>query len=402
MKKIITLAFMALIALTGNAQLKVDSLGAVGIGTNPQYPYKLSISSPRYGIKGISTEYRTDSTAIGVAGIAYNHYHGKAFGVRGIANYNSSGFLDGKCLGVYGYAHGSSSGENYGVFGHVGPHVNGAGVYGSAYFGTDYGQMLTTRYAGYFYGDVEVVGNLTLSGSILYSNNHMYSIGDDNLDLRNAGEYATLLQKLSTRQYVYDPISTMSNKGKDGVEAALKEGEVTKTERQAMSKLHYGLDADQLEKVFPDLVYENEQGTKSINYIEMIPILVQTINELSAKVTTLEEQLGNQNATKAVQKAKKQTTSIEDTGMEVVSMSQNRPNPFKDKSVIALNVPSDTKKAVINIYDISGKQVQSIPVSERGRTNITVYARHLQPGMFVYSLLVDGKVQATRKMMVTE
>lgn len=189
--------------------------------------------------------------------------------------------------------------------------------------------------------------------------------------------------------------STMVGANGEGTErVSIKEPIQTK-----LSPISYGLAADQLKEVYPELVYEDKEGNYSINYIEMVPLLVQSIKELSAKVTTLEEQLGIKDSSK---KAKQQATGIEDSGIEVVSMSQNRPNPFKDKSVIALNVPSDTKKAVINIYDMSGKQVQSIPVSERGQTNITVYTSYLQPGMFVYSLLVDGKVQATKKMMVTE
>ena len=50
---------------------------------------------------------------------------------------------------------------------------------------------------------------------------------------------------------------------------------------------------------------------------------------------------------------------------------------------------------------MSGKQVQSLPVSERGETDITVYARDLASGMYIYTLVVDGKVAVTRRMIVT-
>ena len=167
---------------------------------------------------------------------------------------------------------------------------------------------------------------------------------------------------------------------------------------QVLTKQHYGLDAEQLSEVYPDLVYENEDGTKSINYVEMVPLLVQAIKELSSELTELKG-----TSSKKV-KGKKETTSIEEPIAEVdmVRMDQNKPNPFSESTVIKLNIPKDTKSATIFIYDLSGKQVKSIPISERGKTDITVYASDLTPGMYIYNLVVDGQVKVTRKMIVSE
>ena len=163
-----------------------------------------------------------------------------------------------------------------------------------------------------------------------------------------------------------------------------------------LSAIQYGLAADQLKKVYPELVYEDGEGNVSINYIEMIPLLVQSINELSRKVATLE-------GGKAV-KAKAQTTAVEETVEDIdqVRMDQNKPNPFSGSTVITLNVPETVKQANIFIYDLSGKQIQSLPVTERGETDITVYASGLSAGMYVYTLVVDGQVKVTRRMIVSE
>ena len=83
-------------------------------------------------------------------------------------------------------------------------------------------------------------------------------------------------------------------------------------------------------------------------------------------------------------------------------MEQNKPNPFSESTVINLNIPKDTKTATILIYDLSGKQVKNIPVTERGKTDITVYARGLTAGMYIYNLLVDGQVKVTRRMIVSK
>ena len=130
----------------------------------------------------------------------------------------------------------------------------------------------------------------------------------------------------------------------------------------------------------------------------MIPLLVQSINELSSELAELK---GTSNR-KA--KTKTQATAIEDATDDIdqVRMDQNKPNPFSGSTVITLSVPKKAKQAAIYIYDLSGKQVESVPVEERGKTNITFYANNLSAGMYIYSLVVDGQVKVTRRMMITE
>ena len=120
---------------------------------------------------------------------------------------------------------------------------------------------------------------------------------------------------------------------------------------------------------------------------------------MSAKIETLEQQLGAKNLAR---KAKSETTGIEETpnDIDMVRMDQNKPNPFSESTVIGLNIPEKTQKANIFIYDLSGKQIQNVPVAERGDTNITVYASDLGAGMYIYTLVVDGKVVVTRRMIV--
>ena len=49
-----------------------------------------------------------------------------------------------------------------------------------------------------------------------------------------------------------------------------------------------GVIAQDVEKVFPTLVKENEEGTKSVNYSGIIGVLVEAVKELSARVEELE------------------------------------------------------------------------------------------------------------------
>jgi hypothetical protein len=51
---------------------------------------------------------------------------------------------------------------------------------------------------------------------------------------------------------------------------------------------HYGFIAQEVEKIYPSLVHTNEEGYKSLNYIEFIPLLLLKIKDLEKQVTILQ------------------------------------------------------------------------------------------------------------------
>ncbi len=51
--------------------------------------------------------------------------------------------------------------------------------------------------------------------------------------------------------------------------------------------------AQDVQKVFPELVYERDNKL-SINYIELIPLLIKTIQELSTEVEELKKQVNKE------------------------------------------------------------------------------------------------------------
>ena len=167
------------------------------------------------------------------------------------------------------------------------------------------------------------------------------------------------------------------------------------------TKVSYGLAADQLKEVYPNLVIEDEYGNVSINYVEMIPLLVQSINELNAKIAELEGG-GNGNVELMARDRGNATgiDALDDT--EVLSLAQNKPNPFSERTTIEVTIPESTTNAALFIYDMNGKQVKQINITERGKTNVSITSEGLEPGMFLYSLIADGKIVSTKKMILTK
>ena len=404
MKKILFTIFLAAAATNINAQLVVDSLGRVGVGTVTAGNSSI-LSVGTYGIGNYNS-----AIECGVHGKKYGAYilnhTGSSNEVFG-SFFNSKNTI-GQCLGVKAEARGSNdmtitqsvigmsgaAGEGYSAAGIMGGKlssgttVNFAGVYGSEYAGNNlvFGNYSGT-YAGYFRGKVRVTDGIY--ATLLSPSTSPSPSGQGGTTiLSDRGESVTdKLTQVQTLQFLrYEPDTEETEKGTDDVEP-----------EAYLSPIQYGLDANQLKTVYPELVYEDANGNVSINYVEMVPLLVQSIKELSAKVAALE-------GTPARKAKAKETTGVEESvsDVDMVRMDQNKPNPFSESTVISLNIPQESQTANIYIYDMSGKQVQSLSVGERGETNITVYASDLAAGMYIYTLVVDGKVAVTRRMIVSK
>jgi hypothetical protein len=53
-------------------------------------------------------------------------------------------------------------------------------------------------------------------------------------------------------------------------------------------KLHFGLIAQDVQKIYPNLVTEDEKGYLALNYVELIPILINAVQIQNDKIAKLE------------------------------------------------------------------------------------------------------------------
>jgi hypothetical protein len=81
---------------------------------------------------------------------------------------------------------------------------------------------------------------------------------------------------------------------------------------------------------------------------------------------------------------------------------QNRPNPFDEATIIGVKVnkSGNYKQAFILIRDLSGREIERLPIQLNNEVCEVVYEHGFaQIGVYSYTLVVDGKEVAT-KMMV--
>ena len=400
MRKLTSIILLFLFSGAVKAQFIVDSIGNVGMkaSTDPRYTAFIGSTSSTMGslhITRIPTgNYNPNYPwSVGIYTRAVHNFDIYTFGIRAQATPDSYLGL-GRCFGVYGEGTGATPGYNYGVYGVIGSE-NGAGVYGSTVY--DMGQALNQRYAGYFRGPVKVQGDLTVTGNIsgVMVSAPSPQLGSASINAsRNitSDHLADQLTSLDVSSFFLDIPEPSKNQAAASDTAEVKIP-LTAMEEQVLSKQHYGLDAEQLEVIFPDLVYENEDGTKSINYIEMVPILVQAIKELSAKVEILE-------GGKAMKRTKKATNVNAAEGLQVLTLGQNKPNPCSSSTAIAVTIPESVQTAALCIYDLNGKKQQEMNILVRGKQAIQLDISTIADGMYLYSLIADGQMVQTRRMII--
>ena len=139
-----------------------------------------------------------------------------------------------------------------------------------------------------------------------------------------------------------------------------------------------------------------------MNYVELVPVLIRSIQELKAE---LDEVKGENEAFKTRSAAYEddETTDVSDaTAIPLAAtLTQNTPNPFSERTTIRFTLPENAQNAFIYIFDMSGKMYKQIPV-DSSMQSVTIEGYELNAGMYIYSLVIGGKEIQTRRMILSK
>jgi hypothetical protein len=343
------------------------------------------------------------------------------------------------CNGPIGFnagitAQGSnSSGNNVGVQG-LGFSINSSnqnmGGYFNAFGGTvNYGIYATVNsndtipstlpptsgsYAGYFNGSVIRTGNDNFSSDANLKTN---------IDsLQNA---LSIIDQLNPSSFYYDTTNAY--------------GIAFSSEKQ------YGFIAQDVEQILPELVgtathpasYDTLGNViiqsytyKTLQYNSFIGILTKGIQELKSDNDVLNDKLNSldsinnalqdqintlygmitaccnnnsnmpqNNSMQQNQNGNSLDVTLTDNIPSIV-LDQNVPNPFAEQTTITYTLTDGVQKAQMLFYNIEGKLIQSVDLSNAaGQGQINVFANDLSTGVYTYSLVVDGQIKGTKRMV---
>ena len=150
---------------------------------------------------------------------------------------------------------------------------------------------------------------------------------------------------------------------------------------------------------------ENENDPYGIRYAAFVVPLVKGMQELAAKLEAQEQKVAAQqhkidsliNQLSSTSEGKRLN---EDNGGAV--LLQNAPNPFTSETQIKMTLPDDVRDASLMIYNLSGKQIKTVLVNDRGEVSVKISGNELSAGMYLYSLIADGKVVDTKRLILTQ
>jgi hypothetical protein len=195
------------------------------------------------------------------------------------------------------------------------------------------------------------------------------------------------------------------------------------------NRLRIGFLAQEVKKVFPHLVYEDKNGILSVDYVSLIPVIVEAMKELKSenahkdsviriltkqvaalqKAIALQEQsivnLQSQNKNSGSSRTKSAKTDesqmINNSEQDIV-LYQNAPNPFTQTTLIRYYLPESVESASLCIYNVQGTLSKTFKISTRGEGSLTISGSEFSAGMYLYTLLADGKEVDTKRMILTE
>ncbi len=189
-------------------------------------------------------------------------------------------------------------------------------------------------------------------------------------------------------------------------------------------KIRTGFIAQEVEKTAQEIGYDfdglnhpqNEKDNYSLVYADFVPSLVKAVQELSKeneelKNENIESKKINEDQQKQIDELKAMVANLAQgknistpeaenkISLSSISLDQNIPNPLHNTTSIGYFIPNNLQNAQLVITDISGKNLKQITL-QNGKGNVTIDASTLSAGAYNYSLMVNGKIVATKRMVV--
>lgn len=380
---IVSAMMMALLAPSVlYAQLNVNSNGSVNLSSASTATNKVTV-----GLSN-NTSYTSANFYSGMASLS------QPLNAAISGNIQLLGSATGKsAVGVFGSACGGESGLNYGVVGSL-PNVNGAAIYGTTNIQAT---LLSGVYAGYFNGTTYVNGQ-TYTQSLLIPSD--IRLKENVMPLGELDSDGSALEKvLSMNVLSYNYINKEEEKSiplfASDEQLAIAEKASLEARQSRAEELHFGVSAQELKEIYPNLVVEGQDGYLAVNYVELVPVLIRSIQELNERIKDLESLNSPNNAKKS------NVSSVESLSRNKSVLYQNSPNPFSERTEIRFEIADGAHDACICIFNLQGKMLKKIAVSTSDNS-ISIGSDELGAGMYLYSLIVNGEEISTKRMILSK
>jgi len=208
----------------------------------------------------------------------------------------------------------------------------------------------------------------------------------------------------------------------DGVTYNFKAGEINGYNFKTITnQKQIGFIAQDVKKVFPELVDADENDYLSVNYVAIIPVLTEAIKEqqdvIDEQETLIDEQqqemiqqqeqiIDLQSRMERLEALLTDSQDIRDSSLPSnenpniagVMLRQNAPNPFSNRTTIQYELPDKLGVASLVVYDLNSRQIATYSIAGKG--SIEFDASGLPNGTYGYAIIANGKSIAVQKMII--
>ncbi len=244
----------------------------------------------------------------------------------------------------------------------------------------------------------------------------------------NIQNLPTSLSKLKTLRsvsfnYKNDVAHNMAKaKNTDDVMPQGATPEIRRQIAEEQNRKRIGLIAQEVEKVFPEVVRTQYNGSKGVLYGDLVAVLIAAINEMrdsmevqTAQLARMQEQLNTMqeqlNIMQAIlysnEKMVPSTPQVEEksTGKKLETeavLGQNIPNPFNRTTTITYQLPSQASSALLVVYNLNGIQLKQYDLNlAEVNGKVVIEASDFVPGIYIYALIIDGQLSTAKRMILT-
>jgi hypothetical protein len=175
-----------------------------------------------------------------------------------------------------------------------------------------------------------------------------------------------------------------------------------KDSRSTAKHRSIGLIAQDVEGIFPELVYQEDGGYRMLNYSAVAVIAIKVIQEQQQQINVLAAQTDSLKT--ELTELRQMIMNLGGNGGTMGTMSgyleQNRPNPGNGTTTITYHVGEAVGFAKLMITDASGQVIKTIQLNNRGTGQVNVDTRPLAAGVYNYTLYVDSKRTDSKKFVI--
>lgn len=268
----------------------------------------------------------------------------------------------------------------------------------------DFDYFNTTNFTNQTYMSILSNGSVGI-GTTNTGSYKLYVIGEAYSTVNWSGSDKRYKKDIKTIDSALEKINAL-----DGVSYKFKQKVVNDIDFNKVKQgNHLGFIAQDLEKVFPELVRKDDAGYYAVNYDGLVPVLVegmkeqqeviteqkQEMDDLKARIDKLEALLMN-NSNNNINN--NNSGIRENADLSNIVLRQNAPNPFSDETTIEYELPKSLNAAQLVIYDLNGRVITSYDITGKG--NVKFNASKLSSGTYIYAIVADGKSIANQKMVI--